>query len=103
MEIIKNIEETRNFDDLQENTELIQLLNYLKGIEIYDNLWGIPQMIIRVDFIRRFSIIEKDGEIIYEIRYDGLSALGTGKGITKTIPPELMRPYTRMMKLKNIM
>lgn len=102
MEILLNIEEDRNWDNPQQNKNLIHLMGYLNSLKLKDQSSFSNKKDVEIYFIRRFRIFELDGEIIYEIRYDGTSAIGKGKGITRTIPPERMKPYERIMKFNNI-
>lgn len=102
MEIIKDIQEDRLWDDPQENPVLVYLKDYINSITLYDTSWTNNRVKVNIDFIRRFTIYEVDGKIGYEIRYDGTSSLGKGKGITRSIPPKRMKSFERYLKLKQI-
>ena len=107
MIIIKDIKEKRFDNKTQENTELIYLIKYLNNNNINNNFyvvdWDGKKVKIEIKFIRRFCIWGNDkGVIGYEITFDGECAIGIGKGITRSIPTEIMIPYNRIIKLKNI-
>ena len=103
MKILKEIKEERNWDNPQENPLLKNFKNYLNSNILYDETWTKTRVKVYIEFIRRMTIYENDGKVICEIRYDGTSALGKGKGITRSIPPNVMKPYSRKMKLQNIL
>lgn len=105
MIILKEIREDRWGNDAQINKQLINLMGYLNSVNLYDQLPMMPtKKKIHIDYIRRFRIILLNNEdVFYEIRYDGISGLGKGKGITRTIPIEIINPYMRIMKLKSIL
>jgi len=103
VEVIKSILEKRIYDGCNENPILIYLTEYLNNIELYDVLWTGKKERIHIEFLREILMYYMDDEIGCEIRYDGRSALGRGKGITYRIPPDMMKPIERYFKLKNVL
>ncbi len=103
--ILKEIKEQRvlGINIPQENQTLIYLARYLNRVGLIDKLWSGHTKQIEIHFIRSFYIYEEDGKLGYGMRYDGVNALGKGIGMNYLIDSDKMIPFTRFMKLKDIM